>query len=43
MLWELVQQWRWISEQQLVFVAGKLGEAGRMTGGWLKQARGGGA
>jgi len=30
-----------ISGQQLVFAAAKLGEAGRMTGGWLKQARGG--
>ena len=43
LLWELVQHRRWISQQQLVFVAGKLGEAGRMTGGWLKQARGGGS
>ena len=43
LLWELVHHRRWISQQQLVFVAGKLGEAGRMTGGWLKQAKGGGA
>jgi len=42
LLWELVHQRRWISQQQLVFIAGKLGEAGRMTGGWFKQARGGG-
>lgn len=41
LLWELVHSRRWISQQQLVFVAGKLSEAGRMTGGWLKQARGG--
>ncbi len=40
LLWELVQQRRWISQQQLVFVASKLAEAGRMTGGWLKQAKG---
>ncbi|HCL92103.1 MAG TPA: four helix bundle protein [Candidatus Paceibacterota bacterium] len=43
LLWELVQGRRWISQQQLVFIAGRLGEAGRMTGGWLKQASGGGA
>jgi hypothetical protein len=42
LLWELVQERRWISQQQLVFIAGKLAEAGRMTGGWIKQARGGG-
>jgi len=41
LLWELVHQRGWISGQQLVFAAAKLGEAGRMTGGWLKQARGG--
>ena len=28
---------RWISRQQLVFIVGKLDEAGRMTGGWLRQ------
>ena len=39
LLWELTQERRWISQQQLAFVTGKLGEAGRMTGGWLKQAR----
>jgi hypothetical protein len=43
LLWELVQERRWISQQQLVFIAGKLAEAGRMTGGWLKQARAGAA
>lgn len=41
LLWELVHDRRWISQQQLMFIAGRLGEAGRMTGGWLKQARGG--
>jgi hypothetical protein len=40
LLWELVHDRRWISQQQLVFIAGRLAEAGRMTGGWLKQARG---
>jgi hypothetical protein len=43
LLWELIQTRRWISQQQLVFIAGKVAEAGRMTGGWLKQARSGGA
>jgi hypothetical protein len=38
LLRELVQERRWISQQQLAFIAGKLAEAGRMTGGWLKQA-----
>lgn len=40
LLWELVHDRRWISQQQLAFVAAKLAEAGRMTGGWLKQSRG---
>jgi len=43
LLWELVHHRRWISQQQLVFVAGKLSEAGRMTGGWLKQTKAGSA
>jgi hypothetical protein len=36
-LWRLCQDRGWISRQQLVFVVGKIDEAGRMTGGWLKQ------
>ena len=36
-LWRLCQDRGWISQQQLVFVVGKIDEAGRMTGGWLKQ------
>ena len=36
-LWRLVQDRRWISQQQLLFVNGKLDEVGRMAGGWLKQ------
>jgi hypothetical protein len=36
-LWRLVNERGWISRQQLVFVQGKLDEAGRMTGGWLRQ------
>ena len=36
-LWRLVHEQRWISQQQLVFVIGRIDEAGRMTGGWLKQ------
>ncbi len=38
-LWRLVQEQHWISQQQLLFVTQKLDEIGRMTGGWLKQAR----
>ena len=37
-LWRLVNQRGWISQQQLVFVQGKLDEAGRMVGGWSKAA-----
>ena len=36
-LWWLCQERGWISRQQLVFVVGKIDEAGRMTGGWIKQ------
>jgi len=36
-LWRLVHDQRWISQQQLVFVIGRIDEAGRMTGGWLRQ------
>jgi len=36
-LWRLVNERGWISRQQLVFVQGKLDEAGRMVGGWMKQ------
>ena len=36
-LWRLVHGQRWISQQQLVFVIGKIDGAGRMTGGWLRQ------
>jgi len=39
-LWRLGNDWAWISRQQLVFIVGKLGEAGRMTGGWLKNLDG---
>ncbi|MEI6341467.1 MAG: four helix bundle protein [Verrucomicrobiota bacterium] len=35
-LWRLVHQRRWISAQQLVHVIGRIDEAGRMTGGWLR-------
>lgn len=34
--WRLIQERRWISAQQLLFVAQKLDEIGRMIGGWLK-------
>jgi len=36
-MWRLVHDQRWISQQQLVFVIGRIDEAGRMTGGWLRQ------
>jgi len=39
-LWRLVHEQRWISQQQLLHVIGRIDEAGRMTGGWLKQVRG---
>jgi len=36
-LWRLVHDQRWISQQQLLHVIGRIDEIGRMTGGWLKQ------
>jgi hypothetical protein len=39
-LWRLVQKRGWISLQQLDFMQGKLDEAGRMVGGWMKQQKG---
>lgn len=36
-LWRLVHERRWISQQQLVFVNGRIDEIGRMAGGWLKK------
>ncbi len=36
-LWRLVHGQAWMSQQQLVFIIGKIDEAGRMTGGWLRQ------
>lgn len=38
-LWRLVHERRWISAQQLLHVSGRLDEAGRMAGGWLKSLR----
>lgn len=35
-LWRLVHDQHWISQQQLLFVSGRIDEIGRMTGGWLK-------
>ena len=32
-LWRLVHGQRWISQQQLLHVIGRIDEAGRMTGG----------
>ena len=39
-LWRLVEQRRWISQQQLLFANGRLDEIGRMTGGWIKSLAG---
>jgi len=39
-LWRLVQKRGWINLRQLDFVHGKLDEAGRMVGGWIKQQKG---
>ncbi len=39
-LWRLVAQRRWISQQQLLHVQGRLEEAGRMVGGWMKKGAG---
>jgi hypothetical protein len=36
-LWRLVHDRRWISQQQLVFISTKLNEAGRMANGWRQQ------
>ena len=36
-LWRLVNDRRWISQQQLLFVNTKLAEAGRMANGWRQQ------
>lgn len=38
-LWRLVQKRGWITLRQLDFAHGKLDEAGRMLGGWLRQQR----
>lgn len=39
-LWRLICDRGWISQQQLLFANGRLDEIGRMTGGWLKQVAG---
>lgn len=36
-LWRLANARGWISRQQLVFVQGRVDEAGRMVGGWIKK------
>ena len=36
-LWRLVQKRTWISLRQLDYAQGRIDEAGRMVGGWLKQ------
>lgn len=38
-LWRVVHEQAWISQQQLLHVIGCIDEAGRMTGGWLRQLR----
>lgn len=42
-LWRLAEERGWISRQQLLHVNGRLDEAGRMLGGWMKKTGGGGA
>lgn len=39
-LWRLVEERRWISQQQLLFANSRLDEIGRMTGGWLRSLAG---
>jgi hypothetical protein len=36
-LWRLVHDRRWISQQQLLHISGKLDESGRMANGWRQQ------
>jgi hypothetical protein len=36
-LWRLAQERRWLSQQQLVHITGRLDEAGRMANGWRQQ------
>ena len=36
-LWRLAQDRRWISQQQLLYIASRLEEAGRMANGWRQQ------
>jgi hypothetical protein len=35
-LWRLIGDRRWISQQQLLFASQRLDEIGRMAGGWIK-------
>ena len=39
-LWRLVQKRGWISLRQLDYVQGRIDEAGRMVGGWLRREHG---
>jgi hypothetical protein len=39
-LWRLVHDQRWMSQQQLLFVNQQIDEIGRMVGGWLRQQEG---
>jgi len=36
-LWRLAHDRRWISQQQLLHISGKLDESGRMANGWRQQ------
>ncbi len=36
-LWRLAQDRRWLSQQQLLHINGRLDEAGRMANGWRQQ------
>ncbi len=37
--WRLTERRGWINQKQLFFIAGKVDEAGRMAGAWLKGPR----
>lgn len=39
-LWRLVHRRSWISQQQLLHVQGRLEEAGKMVGGWMRKGEG---
>ena len=38
-LWRITEARGWISARQLLFIIGRIDEAGRMVGGWLRQIK----